>query len=151
MIAAFAERLSEIVGGGYPGLGLLAAVDGDNLGCEQRLAALARACVERKVAPRRPQDPVAVLIPTWSLDTWAVFLCKNKVVPEDRKAKRAAASLYRPLHPAYLAPGVPREDAPRGWRSGALAALVTGFLDGPSHDDLPSLDAAREDLAQVSS
>ena len=138
--------LTEVRSGTCTQIGLLVAVDGDNEGRSGRMAALAAICGEEGVAVLAGEDPVSLLVPTWSIDTWAVFFCKHRVISEDQKAKRTARSLFSPPHPGFTAPGVPTEDAPRCWKARALQQLTDGFLSGESTPALPSLEESRSDL-----
>ena len=145
VIQQFSERLAEIRAG-YAGLGLLVAIDGDNQGRQARLAALERACKAASQPERSEDDAVAILVPSWSIDTWGLFFCKDKVIPENKKSKSKARSLFEPPHRGFLAPGAPAEDAPRVWKLRHLETLTQEFLSDRSHTDLPSLDSSRADL-----
>lgn len=145
VIRQLPERLAEIRAG-YTGLGLLVAIDGDNVGRAARLDAMRGACVAVGHAARVDKDAVAVLVPTWSIDTWGLYFARDKVIPENRRSKGKARGLFERPHPGFLAPGAPAEDAPRIWKSRPLAALAVGFLSDRAHPELPSLGAAREDL-----
>lgn len=147
VIRQFAERLTE-VRAGYTGTGLLAAVDGDNVGRDARERAIAAACDDRGVPPRGRTDEVALLVPTWSIDTWALFFVRGRVVPESKKSKRKAQGMFERPHRGFLAPGVPADDAPRLWKRRPLVATVAGFLSNDSHPELPSIDEAREEFAR---
>lgn len=144
VIRTFPDRLEEVRGGGYPGLALLTAIDGDNRGRARRLSALADACATRGLRPLKEDDSAAILVPCWCIETWALFFESGTALAEDDKgAKSKAKRLFRPPHPGFAAPGVPRADAPRVWKPGPLAALVSGFASTASHASLPALDASR--------
>ena len=52
------------------GLGFLVMIDGDNIGVAGRLANLPK---------RDADDRIAILIPTWSIETWALWLLGEDV------------------------------------------------------------------------
>lgn len=145
VIHRFPEHLQG-VRAGYPRLGLLVAIDGDDRGRDRRLAALRHQCEEQGLEPRGNLDAVAILVPVWSVDTWALFFSRGVVVRENEKAKGKARSMFGPAHRGFLAPGTPVEDAPRPWKERPLAALAEGFLSDRSHPDLPSIDLSRADF-----
>ncbi|MCB9763821.1 MAG: hypothetical protein H6739_28890 [Alphaproteobacteria bacterium] len=137
-------RLSELRAMSDPSLGLLVAIDGDNKGAAVRRTMCNQALRSCGMGLLGERDPLALLIPTWSIDTWAVFFCKGRIIPEDKKAKSAASSLFIARHPGFLAPGAVVEDAPKPWKPKALNQLVKGFLGDTSDPALPSPDLARE-------
>lgn len=147
VVRQFAERLAE-VRAGYQGLGLLVAVDGDNVGQVGRRRDVGTACGDVGVAPPSDADELALLVPTWSIDTWALFFVRDLVIPEHRKSKSKARAMFEQPHRGFLAPGAPVEDAPRVWKRVPLEATVRGFVAGRSHPDLPSIDHARAALAR---
>lgn len=51
---------------------LLVLIDGDNEGTRVRKAQLERALAERGEEPRSAVEPIVVLTPTWSIETWLV-------------------------------------------------------------------------------
>lgn len=146
VIRQFPQRLAELRDG-YKGLGLVVAIDGDNVGRSGRIEALRKACDEANTGPRLDRDPVALLVPTWSIDTWLLFFHQRRVVPETVQSKLKAKRLFvRPK--GYGAPGVPSDAAPALIRKGPLEALTAGFLATESDPELPSIDSSRRDLAR---
>lgn len=143
VIKRLPDRLRELRSGAYPGLGLLVAVDGDNRGRVNRLGAIRLECERQGVSVLDPSDAVALLVPTWSIETWALFFCKGVVVPENRQSKLKAVRLFRKA-PKGLVP----DDVPRGWKPDHLERLLTGFLGVDSHPELPSIDASRAEIAR---
>lgn len=98
--------------------------------------------------PVNPQDRAAVLVPTWSIDTWALFFFKDLVIPEDTRSKPRSKALY--FQPAgFTSPGTPIDDAPRLFKPKPLGALVSGFLSDRGHPEIPSLDSSRQDLREA--
>lgn len=53
---------------------LIVIQDGDEKGVPGRLAALDRACSEAAVRPRQAGERVAILVPTWRIETWLAYL-----------------------------------------------------------------------------
>jgi len=49
-------------------------IDGDSEGATARMNRLNQACRARGVEPRRPDERVAVFIPTWNIETWLAYL-----------------------------------------------------------------------------
>jgi hypothetical protein len=132
-----------------PSLGLLVAIDGDNLGHAGRLTAFDQACQAAGVAQPTPVDSLARLIPCWSIDTWLLFFCRGQALPEaDKRAKSRAKGLFSRRHPGFCAPSVPVGGAPRPMREEARDQLVAGILGTMRHAALPALDAARVELAR---
>lgn len=104
-------------------LGLLVVIDGDNQGSAQRLSAL------NALAPRAGSEPIAILVPTWSIETWLLWLCGQDV---NELATYKESSLFRTVDPT------PRR-AMAGWEP-ARSSEAT---------QLPSLAAARLELSRL--
>ncbi len=68
--------------------GLLVAIDGDRLGVDARKSQLDEALGADGQDARRPQDRVAVCVPTWSIETWLLWLCGVEPVDEHTPYKR---------------------------------------------------------------
>lgn len=151
VVGQFPDRLQEIAGGRYKGLGLLVAIDGDNVGRVGRLQMLALASVARNIPQQSPEDPVALLVPTWSIDTWLVFFHKHAVIPETTPSKNRAKGFYGDPHTGFLAPGAAADEAPRPLKKAPLRSLLDGFLSDKRDDQLPSLDESRADFRRWTS
>ena len=143
------QRLQELRAMAADDLVLVVAVDGDNVGVAGRDQGAHKALADASVAPIGAADPLVLLVPTWSVDTWAVYFCRDRVVYEGKSAKSQAKGLFMAPHPGFRAPGVPAEDAPRFWRPADLKSLVEGFLGDDSPAALPSLAEARRRWALV--
>lgn len=63
-------------------LGFLVVVDGDSQGLEARKGAMCGTPDQRE-----PGDRIAICVPTWSVETWVLWLCGDGSVTEDRKYK----------------------------------------------------------------
>lgn len=72
-------------------LAVLFVVDGDAYGVEARLRALEQQLADRRVEPRRHDEPIAVFVPTWSIETWIAHLCEKPGVMESTPLKLDAA------------------------------------------------------------
>lgn len=141
VLKQFDELVQDIVRSSRPGLRLLVIIDGDKKNWQIRRRELLRHCTMQLPA----KDPFALLVPAWSVDTWALFFKKNQIVPEGQESKPLARNLYRSMPHQALAPGVPRDRRPPpGWRPAVLKALVKGFLGEDDHASLPSLAASRK-------
>jgi hypothetical protein len=102
------------------GLGFLVLVDGDNVGFKARLEKL-------KADERAPDDRVVLLAPTWSVETWVLWL--------DGEPVKEGESTKDRLSPAEF----------RTRLKGAIARWKT-----PSQrEELPSLANARIELKRL--
>ena len=99
-------------------LGFLVIVDGDNEGVDARLALFARDEDER----------VAILVPTWSIETWVAWLAGNQVV-ESRSYK----SEIGPKYSSLLDSAISAWSTPRATEDASV----------------PSLTAARRELKRL--
>lgn len=64
-------------------LGLVVHVDGDDVGFANR-----RRQLEQELeAPRSADEPVALMLPTWSIETWIAALCGSPGVTEEAPLK----------------------------------------------------------------
>lgn len=62
---------------------LVVLIDGDADGMPARLQQLNQVCREAAVAERAGDDRVAILVPTWNIETWLAYL-DGEVVAEDK-------------------------------------------------------------------
>jgi hypothetical protein len=103
-------------------LGFLVTIDGDNVGFKRRLA-------ELEAAPRDPADRLALLVPTWSIETWVLWLLGEEVTE--------SVTLKDRLKPPEFRKRLP--DAIKAWRiERAQEATI-----------MPSLSAARVELKRL--
>lgn len=68
-------------------VGLLVVVDGDEHGVAWRRQQLAQKLKESKQEPIAPSDPVAVIVPTWHIETWIAWLCGHRPIDERTRYK----------------------------------------------------------------
>jgi hypothetical protein len=59
---------------GSMGQALIVVLDGDRGGVEARHRELDAACEAKSCTPREPNEPVAVFVPTWRIETWFAYL-----------------------------------------------------------------------------
>ena len=69
------------------GLGLVVHIDGDNEGVVVRKAQLAAGLEEAGQAARAAEETVAVLVPTWCIETWLLHLAGLGQPAEDVQVK----------------------------------------------------------------
>lgn len=62
-------------------------IDGDSEGVAGRLLSLDAACRDAGLAPRTPDERVAVFAPTWNIETWIAYL-RGESVDETRSDYR---------------------------------------------------------------
>ena len=137
VLQQFAEAHREVTSAKLPGLGLLVCIDGDNVGFETRR----RALLEQ--VNSHPSDPVAIVCPTWSIETWLQFF-DGEPCNEITSMKQRSGRHFRQMSYRHVGPGAPRERPPPKLRRESLQHLTDGFLDPKRrHDDLPALDRSR--------
>ena len=66
------------------GQALVVMTDGDKLGLAARMKALEDECAARRINPRAKDERVAVIVPTWNIETWFAYL-DGENVDEHRK------------------------------------------------------------------
>lgn len=69
-------------------LGLLVHVDGDDVGVDARKRQLEKGLISQAIEPRGSDEPVAVLVPTWCVETWLLHLAGIAQPPETAQLKR---------------------------------------------------------------
>ena len=80
---------------------LIVLVDGDAAGVEARLRALDESCRCKGVHVRSADEPVAVLVPTRSIETWFVYL-DGQTIDEEQSYPRLARERDCSRHVAAL-------------------------------------------------
>ncbi len=78
------ERLRRRAASGM----LVVMIDGDASGPAARKKALDEACRRLGVEPRRPDEAVAVFVPTWRIETWLAYLDGRGVDETDRYVRK---------------------------------------------------------------
>ncbi|MDI1428814.1 hypothetical protein [Polyangium sorediatum] len=64
---------------------LVVLTDADKLTVPQRRKTLEDALEKKALAPRGPEERVALLVPKWEIETWIHFFLDGTTVDEDRK------------------------------------------------------------------
>lgn len=67
---------------------IIMITDGDNLGVEKRYKQIEQACKTAGVEPRSDKDAVAIVVPTWSIETWIKYLDGDEVNEQQRTEKK---------------------------------------------------------------
>jgi hypothetical protein len=137
VIQRFSRRVLEHRAFGREQRGLLVALDGDNQGCARRLARLDEMLREKGLTPRAEDERISILVPTWSIETWVLFLHDGTEIPEDEKSKE-----HR---------GLARLTA-RKWRTlkrDASLAVTTAWFNGQDSAKLPSLSEGRREARRL--
>lgn len=116
---------------------LLVGIDGDKVGVSRRREELDTELRDRGLAPISSGEAIAVLVPTWSIETWILFLHHGQVVPETEESKD--------LVPARLL-----ADKDRGTlTTPAMRQVRLAWARGDLHPELPSLTEGRAECAQL--
>ena len=101
--------------------GLVVVIDGDRSGVVGRITELDQACRKREIKPRAGDEPVAIFVPTWNIQTWLAYLDGRTVdenrddyprLPRERDCQRHVRILYDMCQEAVLRqPSPPSLDA----------------------------------------
>lgn len=112
--------------------GLLVVIDGDAVGVPARKSQLDEALEESGQQRRQPADRVAVCVPTWSIETWLLWLCGAGEVDERTAYKRSG--LFQ-----------------RGRESGAVSSknAIERWAPVSSPGEPASLTDGREEIARL--
>jgi hypothetical protein len=68
-------------------LGLLVVIDGDNVGVKARLQQLDEALERAGIERRGSGEPIAIFVPTWSVETWLAHLGGAEGIDEVKALK----------------------------------------------------------------
>ena len=79
-------------------LGLLVHIDGDAAGVQARKSALdaSLAASNPPLGHRKHDEPVAIFVPTWCIETWLLHLAGISQPPETARLKRYPDPAHRP-------------------------------------------------------
>lgn len=106
--------------------GLLVVIDGDNHGVAARKLELDQQLKNAELSPRGAEDPVAVFVPTWSIETWLYELCGLGPAVETHPLKDAAP--YRDCWADAKSEKASLQAAANAWRS--IPAPPPSLQDG---------------------
>ena len=124
----YPKDVKKLRGHGDERVGLSVMTDGDRFGVDHRKQSLSKALVEAGHAQRAEHERIAIMVPTWSIETWLAWLCglegldeltKYKDDPRIKAAQRAKS--VSPTKAAAAWFEAPRQDA---------AARLPSLLDG---------------------
>jgi hypothetical protein len=113
-------------------LGLLVHVDGDDVGVVARKAALDARLAQVSLSKRQIQEPMALMVPTWCIETWLLHIGGYAEPPESAQVKR---------DPAYI-------DAVRRLEHNERQALRHAVASWPA-SHVPSLNDAAVEARRV--
>lgn len=66
----------------------IAITDGDKLGVENRQKQIEQACKAANIKPRSDDDAVAIVVPTWSIETWIKYLDGEEINEQQKTVKK---------------------------------------------------------------
>jgi hypothetical protein len=118
-------------------VGLLVVIDGDAHGLARRRQELADRLKAADLAPIAPSDPVAILVPTWHIETWIAWLCGHRPIDERTRYKTddAGREAARRIESGEYSP------------KRAVAAWMPPAPDEQAH--VPALTDARSELHRL--
>ena len=109
---------------------LLVAIDGDNRGVSVRKLELAQELSSSGAEAREPEEPIAVFVPTWSIETWLASLVDSRTHDEDRPLKEDSAVRHFWQDEARKAQTI--NTASNNWRAGLPLppSLAEAYTEG---------------------
>jgi hypothetical protein len=109
---------------------LLVAIDGDNQGVSVRKLELAQELNGAGAAERKSDEPIALFVPTWSIETWLASLVDRRAYDEDRPLKEDNA--VRHLWQDEESKAQTISAASNNWRTGLrlLPSLADAYVEG---------------------
>ena len=112
------------------GLCLLVAIDGDHQGIRARKLELAQELITADVGARAGDEPMAIFVPTWSIETWLASLSGGTPHDEDRALKEDSA--VRHLWQDHQMTARTIAQAADNWRAGPalLPSLEDAYTEG---------------------
>lgn len=99
----------------------MVVIDGDNVGAVARLRQTEK-CIQ---PPRTDDEPVVILVPTWSTETW--------LLPADETADETTSSKHRI----------------RVLTREMFTLAAKRVINGPDPDRLPAINLARVELRRI--
>jgi hypothetical protein len=111
-------------------VGLLIVIDGDNLGLDGRITQIQEAVSAAGAARIEDNEPVAICVPCWSIETWLLHL-SGTAVTEQQSYKSTAT-----YHTASIDPR-------------SVSDEMFRLVQGTSAATLPSLEHARTGFTRL--
>jgi len=108
--------------------GLMVGIDGDKLGVSGRRDSLDAKLRSQGQAAMNPGEAIAMMVPTWSIETWILYLHHGELVPESEKSKNLVPARLRAPNHGTLTRQAMRE-------------VQSAWSRREGHPDLPSLEA----------
>jgi hypothetical protein len=123
---------------------LLVAIDGDNVGLAGRCEECNAELTKQGKPGRAEDEAIALLVPTWSIETWILFLYDRRVVPEQEKSKDLVPNRLK----ARKARGtlIPARGT---LKSDTIRQVMQAWVQGAEHPELPSLTAGRIEVERL--
>ncbi|MBN1610909.1 MAG: hypothetical protein JW940_30035 [Polyangiaceae bacterium] len=89
VIAQYRDRVRQLRSKRFQSnLGLLAQVDGDKFGVVDRKRQLDKSLADASLQRRQNDEPIAIFVPTWCIETWILHLTGIAEPPESAQVKR---------------------------------------------------------------
>jgi hypothetical protein len=111
-------------------LALIVHIDGDDRGVTARKTELDSRLTESSLPARAPHERVALLVPTWCIETWMLHLAGIAQPPEDAKLKRDPDPQYRQAMRTLEEDGTAAiRAAVAAWPSTAVESLADGNIE----------------------
>lgn len=107
-------------------VGLLAARDGDAMGVVARKREVDALLKAREMAPRGPDERIALPVPTWAIENWLLDLLGHGGVDERRGPGAAGATWKQVFEREHPDEGGAVAKAAEEWGSGRLTSLIDG-------------------------
>ena len=108
---------------------LVVAIDGDRVKMHERLRQLDQQLVDAGLPKRGEDEMIVICVPTWSIETWELWLCGRRDLDEDsdyksrfRKAQRRGTASAKDAVDAWFRSLSPEEDKLERETLPALAA-----------------------------
>lgn len=117
-------------------IGLIVAVDGDREGAARRRQELERALRDAGQPPRTSDEAIALCVPTWSIETWLLWLTGDDDVSETAPYKDT---------PRYARASEAGSATPRR----AAMAFVEALPRDGEAERVPSLADARREVQRL--
>jgi len=119
---------------------LVVAIDGDRHKLKGRMQQLDEEVEKARLATRTKDEKVTIFVPTWSVETWELWLCGDRTVDEDRDFEKRFRTWTRQGKASA-------KQAVEAWFQ--LSSSHPSNDRGTEKDRLPSLAAGREEVRRL--